>query len=235
MDVQTLNVADSQRTKVVSMQIIDTQGGLPANGPRKRYEPAILPTGAGWHGESGVGLEILRVKFTLEWLSDSYTAASPSDVNQSDTNVGATVTTTAATLPVNGGLSSVTHTLRLHRLWNWQSTDNKQEMEDLKPFAVARREFFIGWEQTSVPAAGSRHISAMTVTQTGFEWDLTDGMGHGLIITNPYLQLTGESVCANTHTTTAMLALTNAQTMKATAHIICRAVNVDLDTFYKCC
>lgn len=234
MEVQTLNIADSQRTKVISLQLTDSQSGLPANGPRKRYEPAVAPTGAGWHGESGFGLEILRVRFTIEWLSESYTDPVPSDVNRASNNLGATLTSTAATVPLAGVITSITHTLRLHRLWSWQSTDSKQEMEDLKPFAMCRREHVVTWQGTSVPAAGNRTISAISTNETGFEWDLTDGAGHGLVVTNPYLQMTAESICSNTHGSVAFMALTNAQTLKATAHIICRAVNVDLDTFYKC-
>lgn len=228
------NEADALRTKVISIQLNDNQNGLPANGPRKRYEPAVIPTGAGWHGAGGVGLELLRAYFTIEWLSNAYTDPVPSDKAQPDTNLGCQMVNTAATIPIGGAITSVAHTFRLHRLWSWQSQDSKTEMEDAKAFAIFRRDHVCCWTGTAQPAAGSRGISAVTTTESGKEWDFTDGQGHGLVVCNPFLQLTGESIVANTHGSVALLELASSNTAKVTVHIVCRAIDVDLDTFYKC-
>lgn len=224
-NVQFLVEADARRTKVIDLSmVLDPQASTGA-GARIAYQPVRIPTGAGWFGEHGVGLEVLRAYWSLQWDDGVRNNASNADFN----NIGAERVVTE--IPTASGLlSSVTHSFRLLR--NSQANASYLQTApalDTSAFSVFRVKHIIN---ASLQATASNVSDDVSTVEEGLVWDFTDGAGHGMVVTNPELLMTGMTLVMNT--TLPRYGIGAGMKGLVTCKLVCRAVVVDLDTYHKC-
>jgi len=223
-----INEADALRTKVLDITLLDTQTGVGANAGRKRYTQQKLGTGAGWHGTHGVGLEILRIY----WSSDFYDGDTTATNNVS-ANVGAERQFTAGMSPATGLYSSVTHTFRLMRENPATLATSDVDLQaDRTAFSVYRTKHIL-FCHDRLDGAGDQLVDTCSTTVEGQMQDLTDGAGHGFVITNPSIVLLGETIVTNS-SANRRWGLAAGINVRVSAKLVCRPVVVDLDTFHKC-
>lgn len=223
-----VNEADALRTKVIDITLLDTQAGVGANAGRKRYTQQKLSTGAGWYNTHGVGLEILRIIWSLDFYDGSTTAT-----NNLSGNVGAERQYTAGMSPASGLYGWVTHSFRLMRESPATlSTSDVDLQADKTAFSVYRTKHNL-FCHDAFDGAGEQLQDTCSTVVEGQIQDLTDGNGHGFVITNPTIVLLGETMVGNS-SANRRWGLSANITVKVSAKLICRPVVVDLDTFHKC-
>lgn len=225
-DLQFVVEADARRTKVIDVSLPISQADVTGTGGRIAYKPARVPTGAAWFGEHGVGLELLRAIWSLQWDDGVRNNSQNAPFN----SIGAA--RDLGQSPGTGGfIASITHSFRLLR--SSQAAASYSQVApalDLPAFCVFRTKHIIN--TYSLPGTTPCFADNISTVVEGQEWDFTDGQGHGMVVTNPEIMITGMTVIMNQlsgryKTDTGMVGL-------ATCKLVCRPVVVDLDTYHKC-
>lgn len=224
--VQPFVEADARRTRVIDVTLPISQADTTGTGSRIAYKPGILPTGAGWFGDHGVGLEILRAKWSLQWDDGVRSNGANAPFN----NVGAG--RNLGVVPAASGMwGSVTHSFRLLR--NNQAAASYAQTApalDAPAFSVFRVKHVVN--STLVQGTTNETTDTVSTVEEGEEWDYTDGSGHGLVVTNPELMITGMTLIMNS--ASARLVTEAGMVGIVTCKLVCRAIIVDVDTYHKC-